>query len=209
MATRSIDELLPEVLVYVPNAPDIVAHRYIREAARKLCHDARILRRNVVLVVKAGGAQVFPTLVDVEFVQIETARINGHVLDHVTTEWLDANSPPNWDYGPDGVTARYITQLTPDTVSLVPNEKGNLIMRCVFQPSRNCLTIDAELVDLYGTVIGRGAAAQMLMLPGADFANPNLGMAMYSEFMAKVSSLKIETVKGQQGAPLRTRGVWF
>jgi hypothetical protein len=82
-------------------------------------------------------------------------------------------------------------------------------MRCVFQPSRNCTTVDAELVDLYGTVIGRGAAGQLLMMPGVDFANPNLGSAMYSEFLGKVASLKIETVKGQQGAPLRTTGVWF
>jgi hypothetical protein len=206
---RAIDDLLPEVLVYTPNAPEPVALRYIREAARKLCHDARLWRTTSTIQVTAPQSQGILTIADAEMVEIETARINGHDLEPVTVAWLD-DKHPNWDNDTATTSAgRYITQLNPRTIAIYPRETGNCVMRMVLQPSKNCLTVPDVLVELHATTVGRGAAALLLMLPGVDFANPQLGLAISAEFDGKVASLKTEHTKGQQGARLRTRGDYF
>jgi hypothetical protein len=217
-APVSLDELLPEVLIFVPNVPDPVAYRFLREAARKLCQTAKVLRYSPPAIsLRTPTPQILPTLVDTEFVEIESARVGDNYLTPVTIDWLDAERP-GWDKpGQSSGTASFIVQTGPDNVQVVPPEYAVvgagaaplLHLRCVMQPSRGCITIDSELVDLFGTLIGRGAAAQMLMLPGVDFANPSLGAAMYAEFLGKLTSLKTEYTKGQQGARLRTTGVWF
>jgi hypothetical protein len=79
----------------------------------------------------------------------------------------------------------------------------------VLQPSEDCVTLPEQLIELHGTTIGRAAAALLLMLPGTDYANPNLGAAMHTEFLANAATLKVEHTKGQQNARLRTKGDWF
>jgi hypothetical protein len=205
---RDIDDLLPEVLVYAPKAPEPVVHRYIREAARKLCHDVRLWRDNDEFMIMSPQCEGLITIADAEIVEIQEAWLNGHKLEPVTVGWLDVNSR-GWDNQTEISTASYITQINPRAVSVSPRETGNCTVRLVLQPSRNSTTLPDVLVDLHGITLGRGAAAHLLLLPTSDFANPQLGLAMLSEFNAKVASLKTEHTKGQQGARLRSTGDWF
>jgi hypothetical protein len=210
--TLFIDDMLPELLVFAPNAPDILCFRFIREAARKLCFDAKVWRQWTTVVIKPTNAtavvHALMSSPDSDYVEIEKARLNGKYLEPVTTDWLDAHNA-GWDIGTELGSARYITQLQPNSIAIYPREPGTCVMRMVMQPSRNCLTLEKNLIDIYGTIIGRAAAAQLLMMPGVDFSNPSLGAALHTEFLGKIATLKTMAVKGQQGARLRTTGVWL
>lgn len=205
---RDIDDLLPEVLVYAPKAPEPVVFRYIREAARKMCHDIRLWRDHDQFMIMSPQCEGLITIVDAEIIEIQSARLNGHQLQPVTVGWLDVETP-GWDVQTEVTNANYITQLNPRTVSVAPRETGLCEVRLVLQPSTSCMTLPDVLVDLHGVTLGRGAAAHLLLLPTADFANPQLGIAMLSEFHDKVTSLKTEHTKGQQGARLRSTGAYF
>lgn len=205
---RDIDELLPQVLPFAPNCPEPVALRFIREAARKMCHDIRLWREYDTTVVSGPECTALLTIPDAEIVEIQAATINGHRLDPVTIAWLDSEHP-GWDRPAEITAARYITQLNPKTVAVSPREEGELTARYVLQPSMDCLEVPDTLVDLHAITLGKGAAARILMMPAVDFANPQLGSVLLGEFDGLVASLKTEHTKGQQGARLRTKGDWF
>ena len=207
---RDIDEMLPQVLPYVPTCPEPLVHRFLREASRQVCHNVRLWREFDTITVSKPGCIGFTTVPDADIVEIQNAQLDGHNLQVVTVAWLDAERP-GWGYEDpeDPQSARYVTQLNPNSLVVFPQQAGTVKVRLVLQPSLTAMTLPDNLVELHGTTIGRGAASLALMHPVGDFANPQLGLTMYSEFTSKISSLKTEFTKGQIGARLRTKGDWF
>jgi hypothetical protein len=204
---RSIDILLPDVMTFAPSAPEPMAYRYIREAAREMAHNVKLWREWVTVTAVAGAENGIVTLPDSDIVEIQTATINGHKLSPVTVEYLDSYHP-GWDIETSLGTGRYVTQTNPRLFSIWPRESGQVRLRLLLQPNRTCLTLPSVLVDKYGEVVVRGAAGLLLLAP-SDFANPTLGAGLVAEFQSRLSTLKVEHTKGQQGARLRTTGVWF
>jgi hypothetical protein len=207
---RDIDELLPQILAYAPSCPEPLALRFLRESARQLCHNARLWRDWDTIKISKPTCTGVVTIVDASIIEIQEAQLDGHNLQPVTVAWLDATYP-GWSHQDDqeNTTASYITQLNPNTVAVHPAQAGTLKIRMVLQPSLEATTLPDNLIDLHATAIGRGAAALALMHPTGDFANPQLGAVLESDYRGKIASIKTEFFKGQQGARLRTKGDWF
>tara|TARA_R110002012_G_scaffold315261_1_gene528891 strand:+ start:6196 stop:6813 length:618 start_codon:yes stop_codon:yes gene_type:complete len=202
-----IDDFLPEVLRYAPNANDLVAQRFIRQAARELCQRCKLWKETDTIVITTPELQGVLTIEDADIVMIEAAKLDDTALEPKTTAWLDAEHP--WwtiDTTPSG-PARYVTQLQPNTVTVVPAVEGTLKARMVLRPSRKAATLPSFLLERYSEEIGRGAAGRMLMEP--DSENPQLGLVHAGWFDQRLNTLAIEAIKGQQGAPLRTRGSYL
>ena len=210
---RDIDDFLPEVLIFSPNCPEPLALKSIREAARDLCHNARLWRDSSTMRLSAPDYVGIATTTDAEIVDIEMAEAfneddqGGHRLDPVTMAWLNDNKP-GWTDAEDSGGASYVFQLNPNTVSVFPRQAGTLRLKMVLQPSLVAEVMPDWLFDLHRTVIGRGAASKVLTTPG-EGSNPQLGAAMWAEFVGKTASLRTEFTKGQQGARLRTTAKWF
>jgi hypothetical protein len=206
---RDLDELLPQMLVYVPTCPEPLAQRFLREAARELCHNARLWRAWDTMKISMPDCEGVVTIPDADIVEIQAAQIDGYNLEPVTVAWLDEDRP-GWSHEDlENSSARYVTQLNPNTVTVYPSQDGTLKVRFVLQPSLTAVTVPDNLVGLHGTTIGRGAAGLALMHPVGDFANPQLGMALYAGFKGYLATAKTEFTKGQTGARLRTKGNWF
>lgn len=207
---RDIDDLLPEVLIHAPNCSDPVAVRYLREAARAVCEKVDLWRERTSITIDDAEGSELTSVTDAEIVRIEKATINGVPLTPQTPEWLDDNSP-GWDEEePTGATSRFITQIKPGVIQVVPFTAGTLKVRLILKPSRSALTLPDFLVDNYGTDIGKGAAARVLMLPTDDTGpNPQMGTLLQSEFAAFLDSLPMKVAKGQQGARPRTKGSYY
>jgi hypothetical protein len=210
---RDIDDFLPEVLTYAPNCNEPQALKAIREAARELCHNARLWRDNDTIQLSSPLYSGLCTIADASIVDIEAAQVTEsddsalRSLEPVTMAWLNDNKP-QWASDPDSNTANYVFTINPNTVSTYPRQTGTLKLKLVLQPSLTALTLPDWLYDLHRTVIGGGAAAKLLVMP-SDWANPTLGTGMLRLFNSKVASIKTEATKGQQGARLRTKGDWF
>lgn len=212
---RDIDDFLPEVLIYAPNCAEPLALKFIREAARDLCHNARLWRDVSTVTLMAPDYEGINSSTDAEIVEIERAEMlddNGggsRQLVPVTMAWLNDNQP---GWADDLESARgggsYVFQINPNTVSVYPRQEGTLRLKLVLQPSLDAAVLPDWLYSLHRTVIGRGAAAKALITP-SEWANPQLGGVMHDAFTSNVASVRTEFTKGQQGARLRTRSNWF
>ena len=202
-----IDDFLPEVLRYSPNANDLVAERFIRQAARELCERCKLWKETDTIEITTPEMQGVLTIDGADIVSIEAAKLDDATLEPKTTGWLDVEYP-FWtiDTTPSG-PARYVTQLRPNTVTVVPAVEGTLKARMVLRPSRTATTLPSFLLERYSEEIGRGAAGRILMEP--DSENPQLGLVHAGWFDRRLSRLAIDAVKGQQNAPLRTRGSYL
>jgi hypothetical protein len=204
-----IDDLLPEVLTHVPNCSDPVAFKYLREAAQDVCRQGMMWRENDAFPVADPDAEGVITNQDASIVRIARAKLGDVELEPVTVEWLDANQPGWTEATIDANPARYVTQLTPNTVAVAPRATGTLQIRLVLQPSRTAENVPDWLVEQYGILIGKGAAGKIMMLPDEAVADPARGAELGNEFMRKLDGIALKAQRGQQGARLRTRGRFF
>lgn len=202
-----IDDFLPEVLRYAPNASDIVAQRHILTAARELCARLKIWRESDSFPITAPDMQGVCTIRDADIERIEAAFLDGVALEPRTAAWLDANDP-TWSITEDaGGNARYVTQLEPNTVTVVPRATGSMSIRLILKPARDALSLPTFLLNDYANEIGRGAAAAILTDPNSD--NPQLGLDHRAWFEGRLDYLATKAAKGQQGARLRTKGAFL
>lgn len=198
-----IDDFLPEVMRYAPNASDFAAQRFIIQAARDICERCKVWRENDTLTITAPEMQGVCTIGDAAIVAIQSAKLGERVLEPVRVEWLDAELP-NWATDTTEATALYVTQIRPDTIAVVPREAGTLTVRLALKPSRNATSLPEFLLETYAEEIGRGAAARILIDPNSE--NPQLGLAHQQWFNEQLDRIAVRVAKGQQKAPLRTRG---
>lgn len=198
-----IDDFLPEVLRYAPNVTDFTAQRFIIQAARDLCERCKVWRENDTISITAPEMQGVCTIADAAIVAIQSARLGDRQLEPVRVEWLDAEIP-NWANDTNEMKALYVTQIRPDTIAVVPRETGTLSVRLALKPSRNATSLPALLLENYAEEIGRGAAGRILIDPNSD--NPQLGLAHQQWFSQQLETIATRVAKGQQKAPLRTRG---
>ncbi len=204
-----IDELLPEVLLYAPNCADIVAYRFIREAATELCRRTRAWRENETMLVTTPESQGIITIEDAKIFEIEAAALDENPLVPKTPAWLDDNYPGWLDSYSDTGPARFVTQIAPDTVTIVPKVTGTLKMRLVLEPTRTAMTLPNFVLDQYATDVGKGAAGRIMLLPNATVGNPEYGAQLVAEFKSLLDTLSVKATKGQQRAPLRSSSSFF
>lgn len=205
---QDIDALLPDVLTFAPNCAEPLAYRFIREAAAEFCERTRAWREPDEFQVSTPDCEGICTVPDAKILFIEAATLGGVDLVPVTVGWLDNNMQGWMDYTDTGA-AKYVTQLTSGTLTVVPKVSGLLRLRLVLAPSRSAQTLPDFLVDRYATEIAKGAAGRVLITPDPENpagANPQLGLALLGEFQAALDRFSIQVTKGQQGARLRTRG---
>lgn len=205
----AIEDLLPEVMRFARAVPEPVAIAALRDAARKLCKAAAIWRETDTFPISSPEFEGICTLEDAAIVSIEQAFLDDAALEPQTLDWLDRNRRGWGKETADSGPARFITQLSPNTVTIVPKVSGTLMARLVLQPSRTAMSFPEFLVSDFGNELGRGAAGQILITPGAEYANPQLGSGLITEFDRKCSSAKFTAAKGQQGARTRTRASYF
>ncbi|UXS01088.1 hypothetical protein [Agrobacterium tumefaciens] len=207
---RDIDDMLPFVLPFAPNCADLTAYRCIREAAREVCEKVDIWREKDTISVTDIDGECLSTFGDAEVKKIEAAALDGIRLEPKSPEWLDANQP-GWDGDNENqAQARFITQITPGKIVVVPRMTGTLSVRLILKPSLKAMTLPDFIVDKYATEIGRGAAGRVLMLPNDDGgANPAMATALLSEFNLFLDRLPMMAAKGQQGARPRTKASFY
>jgi hypothetical protein len=201
-----IDDFLPQVLLYAPNCNDLVAHRFIRESAREWCERTKCWRENDEISIVAPECEGVTTFGDAEIVEIQRARMDDYFLEAKTIAWLDDHKP-GWDMDEDVAQPAYVTQIRPDTVSIYPRATGTLKVRFILKPSIRATTLPDFLLSQWGTEIGKGAAGKLLKVGSGDVAaNPAFAVDLLNEFETALNRQDIKVAKGQQGAPLRTKG---
>lgn len=202
-----IDDFLPKVLQHAPNTSDLVAFEFIVEAARQLCERVDVWRERETFEA-FGPEAILSTVQDADIVRIDAAKLNSIDLEPVTIAYLDERVP-GWDLD-DEITgsASYVTQVSRNSLRVVPAARGTLTARLILKPARKAMTLPEILLSEYGQEIGRGAAGLLLARPSQD-GNPQLATYHQGWFEERLQKLHLLAVRGQQNAPLRTKGRYF
>lgn len=190
-----IDDFLPEMRAHVEAVPDPAAYRFIRNAARMLCETTRIWREIVTMTISGDLEERFTSVPDANIVEIEYAEINDvelkpktpDELDELVTQWSDPDSTAS--------SPKYITQLGPNSFTLVPRVAGSLLMRLILKTSRDALTLPEFLLDEHAEAIGKGAAGQAMKTPNKEYSDPRRAKDLETEFNRAVGALKYRTAR--------------
>lgn len=202
-----IDDFLCLVRPYAATAPEPSIVRCLREVARDYCAATFCWRETDRFTIAGREEPVFIPA-DSEIVTIDEARLDGRRLEPVSLDWLDQHRPGWREENDEAAPARWITQLQPDALMVVPFVAGQLSVRLTLKPSLDAESLPSFLMSQFGEVIGKGAAGSLLMTPG-EWANPQLGAFLSDRFAAVLAAGKVIAAKGQQRAPLRTRPRYF
>ena len=202
---KSMDEFLARILPRVPGVPRPMVHDAIRQAAIEFCQRTRMWRDEDEFRV-SGECEPMVAIGPAAIFEIESARFNGNQLRPVSLAWLDEQVPRWRDM--DASEGRWITQLSPDTVKVVPGGDGLLTLSLVLQPSDKAVEVPDFLVTHYVREIADGALGELFATPG-QWANPGLAEFHLSRFQRRLDELFNSNMKGQQGAPVRTKPHFF
>lgn len=203
-----IDEFLPKVLQYARNAPEPTVKTHLRDIMREFCAASRIWREVDSFTVSAPDYEILATTPDTDLLEFEECYLGETKLTPKGVAELDVELP-GWRYATETGTARYVTQLEPDTLRVVPLEAGTLQMTLVLQPSQTAGFVPDFLLNKYGTQLGRGTAARLMLLPGTEFSNPQLAAPLLSEFNGWMAATTHKVGKGQQKSRKRSKPVFF
>jgi hypothetical protein len=208
---RDIDEFLPDLRTYVPDCPDPLAHRFLREAAREFLKRTRLWKEWEEFEVTDPSDELLCKANDAAILEIETATLEGEPLTPQTPKWLDEHRP-GWSTDTESSAPAFITQLIPDRIVLVPRATGTLRARLVLVPARDALSFPDFLLEHHAALVGKGAAGMAMMVPRTDWTNPQAGSVLINDFRNGddgIVTIVRAAAKGQQRAPLRTKPQFF
>lgn len=203
-----IDGFMPKIVQYVRNAPEPTVKTHLRDILREFCAASRIWREVETFAVADPDYQAELEFDDADVLEVEDCWLGDHKLTPKGLAELDIEQP-GWRYTTDTGTAEFITQLSPDVMLVVPKEAGDLKLTMILQPALTATEVPDFLLNKYGTQIGRGTAARVMLLPGTEFSNADLAAPLLKEFDGWMAANTIKVLKGQQKARKRTKGSWF
>lgn len=222
MATpiRPITDLLPQVLPLVSGCPIPYALQALRIATIRFCERTSAWRHiSTYDLTDQGGKVVCPHYAAIH--RFETADLDGIPLTPV--QYTDIE-PATRDAEPtEAGVARYITQVSPGTVSVYPFQTGRLTLSLFLKPriGRDWLpgfegpfedafdVIPEFLVQQYGHVLADGALEALMLTPNQPFTNYDLGQRHGMNFERALDATDTASIRGQQRAPIRVKPNWF
>lgn len=210
---KSLDEFLPDLRLYAPGLADPTAYLFLRKAAIDFCERSRVWRfEDEFPIIGDHGDPIFSPAGSVIH-EIEGVWFNAKKLRPVTPEKMD-QLVPYWRAGsavitiPNG-TPQYVTQTAPNNIVMVPYGAGTVKVSLYLKPSNDAMEVPDFLVDQYRETIAHGALARILLIPNQSFTSPDMAAAFGNSFRGKVDGGSTLGAKGQQRAPIRSKGHYF
>lgn len=205
-----IESLLPYVMPYAPGLSEPMAIMHIREAARRFCERTRCWRNieqfklhecnqdRIILAIPQQG----------ELFELEWAKFGEQPLEAI------APTADMWRRDIESGKPRYITQVMPDVLRLMPQVKhgcsnDELAISYFIKPSLRTNELPAFLFNQFGSHLANGALATLLLLPNEPFSNPTLAMVFEQKFNEALDRNFNFNLRGQQRAPSRTKSRYF
>lgn len=204
-----LEEFLPKVLPFAPGCPEPTALEHIRNAVIEFCEEAKLWRFCDSFEL-GDDPNIVCTPVGAVIHDIERCDFNGEKLEPRSLGWLDEKYP-DWrsDTKAEEGQPTWFTQVYPNTIQVVPHCAGRVKVWLRLKPSEDAEQVPDFIAAQHRNMIGWGALAGILMLPGQPFFDPNRAayyQARFDQSLGRKS--KLQSV-GQQRAPIRTKASFF
>ena len=213
--TTNISDLMPYILPRAPTVPLPYAEFQTRLAVIEFCERTRCWRQIIETNVSAQGTAILcPRNATIH--EFEEATLNG--IDLTPVQFTDVQ--------PDELTgerevgqARYITQVSPGTVSVYPKQQGKLRVSCFLKPvhgqsigvfdddplADEYNVLPSFMVAQYAKALADGALFNIMSTNKQDFTDLDMAAMHKAAFDQACNSHFSANLRGQQRAPLRTR----
>lgn len=218
-----LSEFLPYVLPQAPGCPALVAESYLRMAAIEFCERTKCWRKisEIEIDDERTVAMVAPDYAAIH--QIEFASFSSESSPKApltATQYSDIGERFRPDLEEQEGAPRYITQVTPNTVTVFPLAAGTLEVSLFLKPrmGQDFAEGDKEdpiqdtfnvvpdfLLTQWGEPIACGALSKLLLQPQTQWYDPQRASYYLGKFERACDSHFAQGLKGQQRAPHRTR----
>lgn len=221
-----IKEFLPYVMPMAPGAPSIVVEQHIRLAAIEFCERTKCWRKISTIDIADDnelaltGQSVAPDYAAIHHIEYASFTAEGYpkrpLVPTQYSDLSDSHAARLDEAGPP----RYITQTTPNTVTIFPIMPGTLEVSLFLKPRVGSDfvqgTADDPIQDAFnqvpdflltqwGETIASGALSKLLMQPQTRWHDPKSAAFYFQKFERACDQHFSQGVKGQQRAPMRTK----
>lgn len=203
------EEILPEVIPYVQECPEVVAVNAIRNAVIEFCdkslwllheHDPISLNAYQGLYeLSLPDDTMSARILDAWFRNLPMAPRGEDDLKRIYPfSWRKMEGRP-----------QFYTQLDPGEVYFVPmpivDYEDAVHMIVALKPTRNSVSCDDTLYERWAEKIGYGARARIHEIPGQTFSDPALALLNRARFSSAIGEAKVERNRGMTRINQRIR----
>lgn len=211
MATVTLEQFLPEVLLECPGVPNPVAINALRNACFDFCRKSLFWNETQAQVAYVAGTSEYALtpVTDAQIVSVLSLNVDEK---YAIYPWpLDqvVSARPNWATAEGSVMG--FVQPKPGTVVLisVPDTAGYFVPAVAYAPTRSATAVDERLYNQYLETIKYGALWKLKMMAGQPWADPS-GAAYYEgHFWMGVGAATIERNRSNSRASVRVNPVPF
>ena len=194
--TTDFDDMLPEVLAYVPTVPEPVAINAIRNAAIEFCQASHIwlFDHDATTVVVGVANYEFDPPPDTVVVRVHQAWFDTGPIAPVTEDSLQASFGTNWREA-TGTPTKFLQQVHNEILLVpIPDKRvvGGLKMTCALAPTRTATSIDTAIYERWAEKIAFGARARLHETPNQLYSDPAAAGYCRRMFMQGISQAKVE-----------------
>lgn len=202
---EALDAFMPDIRPYAPTVALPTAYRAIRQAAIQFCERTRLWREEDAFNAIAGDDVLIVPPMGAELIDFDKVHFGaGDPLKPKTTGWLDDNLR-GWRTNDVPGSPRYVTQITRNTLVLVPGATGSAKVSLWLKPSNECVDVPAFLPRQFRECIAHGALARILAIPNQPYTDLQMAGTYLTLFSGKLESLSTRGTTGQQRARVRSR----
>lgn len=209
---RDIIEISPHVLPVAPTCPEPTMIHHLRESCIEFCERTRYWRQNYTYKLEQAEKDILlVTTLDSVIHEIESVRWRQTN----DTQWSNPLSPAAYEdvrymegNQVDGAPNCY-TQMIPNTLQVLPFSSGVIQVTMFLKPDQDADTLPDFIFETFPRIIAYGALAEILLLAGNEFTNPQLASVYRLRFDAACDKHFRGNLRGQQRATIRTKPNYF
>lgn len=195
------------VIVHARSAPEPTVDQALLDAARELLRRTRAWRvwlEPVTTLAADNQAATFAIPTASEIVRIERATLDGQPFEvgNATLERAD------WSRFTAGTKALLSANLTTYVLRGTFPAGQALQVQVSLQPGDEATGIPDDLAARFHNVIADGAIAELLLIPGTDFYNPELAALRRNLFDQAIGEATVQLHRGYTATVPRTRPKW-
>lgn len=218
-------DLVRRTMDQAPGCPDPTAAEHVRAAAAEFCARTRCWRHVATVTVanEAAAAAIALTYPDGAWPHAgDAATLALAVIHEIEAAWLDDYPLTPARYGtfaPDELAAegpaKFLTQVDPRRVALVPRQGGALRYNLFLKPSTEgrCTSLTpvlpAHITDQFGLILVSGALRTLLAAQGKSWTAPSLAAGHGAIFEDGLNRHFDVASRGQQRTPKRMTPRYF
>lgn len=212
MSKTPLEDFYPYVLPFAQSAPDSVIDQYLVMAATEFCERTRSWRVVQDIDIVGDEDEVVFVPAESSLYEIENAWFLptgsnqwSRPLSRVPFTTIDPTKLPGSGLIDIGDMPEVISQVNDGSVIVAPPAAGTLKVSAFLTPSKQAKNLPRYLFDSFAQTIADGALAQMLIIPGQPYTQPQLAAVKSSTFNAACDRYSFRNIRGQQRAAPRVR----